>query len=197
MISNEKPKPIPIRLPQEVEDSLRFVAGKTRSTLNSVVIDCLKEHLPAINPIELGAMSGVSPFHRPKEQLRVDALDRLNRYEAAVQQQLGVVLQIAAVLNNQASFARNMRDSVIWGFDVQVPGDSSGNPPHFPSPEGTISHRLMAYADGSATVKNNEVLKAYRKQASRHQYDAVGEWGAVKELLRRLADVEASGAAEG
>lgn len=197
MTSLDRPKPIQIRLPRELEDSLRFVASKTRATLNSVVIDCLKEHLPAVHPLELGVMSGVSPFPKPKEQLRFDALDRLNRYEAAVQLQLGVLLQMAGVLNAQASLARNMRDSLVRGYDVQVPDDSGGNPPHFASREGTVSPKLMAYSDGSATIKNDEVLKAGRKQASRHHYEAVGEWEAVKELLRRLADAESSGGMEG
>lgn len=193
----DKPTPIPIRLPQELEDSLRFVATKTRRTMNSVVIDCLTEHLPAVNSIDRAVMSGVSPFPKTKKQLRFETLDRLNRYESQVQLQLGVMLQIAAVLNNQASLARNMRDALVKGYDVRVPEDSFGNLPDFPSPAGTISSKLLAYTDGSATVKNNGILNTCRKQASRHQYDAVGEWEAVKELLERLAQVESSGGVEG
>jgi hypothetical protein len=179
-------------LPPDVEDSLRFVARKTRSTLNSVVIDCLKEHLPAVHPVELAVMDWVSPFPEPKERLRSDALDRLNRYEDAVQLQLGVVLQIAGLLNAQASLARKMRDSLVRGHDVRVPDDSSGNPPQFASREGTISPKLLAYIEGAATIKNNEALKAGRKQASRHHYEAVSEWEAVKVLLRRFVDAEMS-----
>ena len=192
MTSEEKPKPIPIRLPQELEDSLRFVASKNRTTLNSVIIDCLREHLPDIHPIEHALISGISPFVKTKEELRYEVLDRLNRYESQVQLQLGVVLQIAAVLNSQASLARNMRDALVKQYDVRVPEHSSGDMPVLPSPPGTISPKLLAYTDGSATVKNNEVLNACRKQASRHQYDAGDEWKAVKELLGRLANTESS-----
>lgn len=196
MIPEEKPKPIPIRLPQELEDSLRFVASKNRTTLNSVVIDCLRQHLPSIHPIELALMSGVSPFPKTKDQLRFEALDRLNRYESQVQLQLGVILQIAGVLNSQASLARNMRDGLVKQYDVRVPEHSLGNLPELPTPPGTISAKLLAYVDGSATVKNNEVLNACRKQAYRHQYDASDEWEAVKELLGRLANIESSDGVE-
>lgn len=197
MTSIEKPRPIQIRLPQALEDSLRLVASRSKSTLNSIVIDCLQENLPAVHPLELGMMSGVSPFPKTITQLRLDALDRLNRYEAAVQLQLDVILQIASILNAQSSLARSMRDSLVKGYSVQVPEDSTGELPNLPSPEGTISAKLLQYIDASKVVKNIEALKAGRKQASRHQYDAVGEWEAVKELLKRLADVESSGSAEG
>lgn len=193
MTSSEKPKPIQIRLPQELEDSLRLVASRSRSTLNSVVIDCLQENLPAVHPLELGMMCGVSPSPKPKEHLRFEALDRLNRYEAAVQLQLGAILEMASILNAQASLARNMRDSLIKGYSVQVPEDPAGELPNIPSRDGTISVKLLEYIDASKVVKNIDSLKAGRRQASRHQYDAVGEWDAVKELLRRLADVESSG----
>lgn len=197
MNSQSKPKPIQIRLPQELEDSLRVVANKTQSTLNSVVIDCLQENLPAAHPLEQAAMTGVSPFLLEKSQLHRSALDRLNRYEEAVQLQLGVLLQVAGILNTQASLARRMQDSLVRGFSVQVPEDSSGEPPHIPSREGTISLELLKYIDASMVVKNIQMLKALRKQASRYQYDAVGEWDAVKELLKRLADIEATGGTEG
>jgi hypothetical protein len=193
MIPNEKPRPIPIRLPQEIEDSLRFVASKTRSTLNSVVIDCLRENLPPVHPIELALLNGVSPFPKTERQLHSEALDRLNRYECHIQAQLGAILQIAAALNGQASFARKMQDSLLKGFDVRIPEDSLGNPPDFPSAEGTMSAKLLAYIDGSATIKNNEVLKTFRKQASRHQIEAGAEWEAVMELLGRLANAKSSG----
>lgn len=197
MNSQSRPKPIQIRLPQELEDSLRVVANKTQSTLNSVVIDCLQENLPAVHPLEQGVLSGVSPFLMEKPQLHRNALDRLNRYEEAVQLQLGVLLQVAGILNAQASLARRMQDSLVKGFLVQVPEDSSGEPPHIPSREGTVSAELLKYIDASMVVKNTQMLKAGRKQASRHQYDAVGEWEAVKVLLKRLADVEATGGMEG
>lgn len=197
MNSQSRPKPIQIRLPQELEDSLRVVAYKTQSTLNSVVIDCLQENLPAVHPLEQGVLSGVSPFLMEKPQLYRNAVDRLNRYEEAVQLQLGVLLQVAGILNSQASLARRMQDSLVKGFLVQVPEDSSGELPHIPSPEGTVSVELLKYMDASMVVKNNQMLKAGRKQASRHQYDAVGEWEAVKVLLKRLADIEATGGVEG
>lgn len=197
MNSHSRPKPIQIRLPQELEDSLRVVANKTQSTLNSVVIDCLQENLPAVHPLEQGVLSGVSPFLMEKPQLHRNALDRLNRYEEAVQLQLGVLLQVAGILNAQASLARRMQDSLVKGFLVQVPEDSSGELPHIPSREGTVSAELLKYMDASMVVKNTQMLKAGRKQASRHQYDAVDEWEAVKVLLKRLADVEATGGMEG
>lgn len=197
MTSIKKPRPIQIRLPQELEDSLRLVASRSKSTLNSIVIDCLQENLPAVHPLELGLVSGVSPFPKTIAQLRFDALDRLNRYEAAVQLQLDVILQIASILNAQSSLARSMRDSLVKGYSVQVPEDRTGELPNLPSPEGTVSAKLLQYIDASKVVKNIEALKAGRKQASRHQYDAVGEWEAVKELLKRLADVESTGGAEG
>lgn len=197
MTSNEKPRPIQIRLPQALEDSLRLVASRSNSTLNSIVIDCLQENLPTVNPLELGVISGVSPFPKTIAQLRLSALDRLNRYEAAVQLQLDVILQIASILNAQSSLARSMSDSLVKGYSVQVPEDRTGALPDLPSPEGTISAKLLQYIDASKVVKNIEALKAGRKQASRHQYDAVGEWEAVKELLKRLADVESSDGAEG
>ncbi len=197
MNSQSKPKPIQIRLPQELEDSLRVVASKTQSTLNSVVIDCLQENLPAVHPLELGAVSGVSPFLMEKSELYRSALKRLNRYEEEVQLQLGVLLQIAGILNAQASLVRRMQTSLVNGFPVQVPEDSSGELPHMPSREGTVSSELLKYIDASTVVKNMQMLKAGRKQASRHQYDAVGEWEAAKVLLKRLADVEATGGREG
>lgn len=197
MNSQGRPKPIQIRLPQELEDSLRLMANKTQSTLNSVVIDCLQENLPAVHPLELGILSGASPFLMEKSELRRSALDRLNRYEAAVQSQLGVLLQVAGILNAQASLARKMQDSLGKGFRVQVPEDSSGELPHIPSREGTVSAELLKYIDASMVVKNIQMLKAGSKQASRHQYDAVSEWEAVKVLLKRLADVEATGGTEG
>lgn len=193
MTSKEKPRPIQIRLPQELEDSLRVVASRSRSTLNSVVIDCLQENLPAVHPLEIGMVSGVSSFPKPKEHLRFEALDRLNRYEAAVQLQLGAILQMASILNAQASLARNMRDLLVKGHSVQVPEDPTGELPNIPSREGTISVKLLEYVDASKVVKHIDALKAGRRQASRHQSDAVGEWEAVKELLRRLADVESLG----
>lgn len=197
MNSRSKPKPIQIRLPQELEDSLRVVANKTQSTLNSVVIDCLQENLPAVHTLEQGVLSGVSPFLMEKPQLHRNALDRLNRYEEAVQLQLGVLLQVAGILNAQASLARRMQDSLVKGFLVQVPEDSSGELPRIPSREGTVSVELLKYMDASMVVKNTQMLKAGRKQASRHQYDAVAEWEAVKVLLKRLADIEATGGMEG
>lgn len=197
MTSNERPKPIQIRLPQALEDSLRLVASRSKSTLNSIVIDCLQENLPAVHPLDLAVISGVSPFPKTIAQLRLSALDRLNRYEAAVQLQLDVILQIASILNAQSSLARSMSDSLVKGYSVQVPEDRTGALPDLPSPEGTISAKLLQYIDASKVVKNIEALKAGRKQASRHQYDAVGEWEAVKELLKRLADAESSDAAEG
>lgn len=197
MTSHEKPRPIQIRLPQALEDSLRLVASRSKSTLNSIVIDCLQENLPTVNPLELGMISGVSPFPQTIAQLRLNALDRLNRYEEAVQLQLDVILQIASILNAQSSLARSMSASLVKGYSVQVPEGRTGALPNLPSPEGTISAKLLQYIDASKVVKNIEALKAGRKQASRHQYDAVGEWEAVKELLKRLADVESSGGAEG
>lgn len=197
MTSHEKPRPIQIRLPQALEDSLRLVASRSKSTLNSIVIDCLQENLPTVNPLELGIISGVSPFPQTIAQLRLNALNRLNRYEEAVQLQLDAILQIASILNAQSSLARSMSASLVKGYSVQVPEDCTGALPNLPSPEGTISAKLLQYIDASKVVKNIEALKAGRKQASRHQYDAVGEWEAVKELLKRLADVESSGGAEG
>lgn len=197
MDSQSKPKPIQIRLPQELEDSLRVVANKTQSTLNSVVIDCLQENLPAVHPIEQGLLSGVGPYLMEKSQLYCSVLDRLNRYEEAVQLQLGALLQVTGILNAQASLARSMQRSLVNGVSVQVPEDSSGELPHIPSREGTVSAELFKYIDASMLVKNIQKLKAARKQASRHQYDAVGEWEAVKVLLKRLADVEAKGGTVG
>lgn len=197
MNSQSKPKPIQIRLPKELEDSLRVMANKTQSTLNSVVIDCLQENLPAVRRLEGSMLTGVSPFPMEKSRLHRSALDRLNRYEEAVQLQLGFLLQMAGTLNAQASFARKMQDSLVKGFSVQVPEDSSGELPDIPSREGTVSFKTLQYIDASMLVKNIQVLKAWRKQAARHQYDAVDEWEAVKVLLKRLADVEATGGTEG
>lgn len=197
MNSNDKPKPIQIRLPRELEDSLRVVASKTQSTLNSVVIECLQENLPAVTPFELSTVSSVSPFLIEKSQLHRSALDRLNRYEEAVQSQLEVLLQIAGILNAQASLARRMQHSLINGVLVKVPEDRAGELPHIPTREGTISAEMLKYLDASKVVKNLQMLKERRKQASRYQYDAIGEWEAVKLLLTRLADVEAAGGTKG
>lgn len=193
MNSQNKPKPIQIRLPQELEDSLRVVANKTQRTLNSVVIDCLQENLPAVDPLELGMLSGVIHPFMDKHELYRSAADRLNRYEEAIQMQLGVLLQLASTLNAQASLARSMRNSLFNGSLVKVPEDSSGELPDIPSREGTVSMELLRYTDASMVVKNTQILKAGRKQASRYQYDAAGEWEAVKVLLKRLADVDATG----
>ncbi len=197
MTSNEKPRPIQIRLPQELENSLRLVASRSNRTLNSVVIDCLQENLPTFHSLEFGMISSVSPFQKETEQLRRDAADRLNRYEAAVQLQLDAILQIARILNDQASLARHMKDDLFQGYSVQVPEDPTGELPNLPSPEGTISLKLLQYTDGSKVVKNIQALKVGRKDASRYQYDAVAEWEAVKELLQRLANAESSGSAYG
>lgn len=185
MNSNIKPKPIQIRLPQEVEDSLRFVARKTRSTLNSVVIDCLMEHLPTIHPLELGLIDGVNPFEQSAQQLRAAAHDRLNRYETAVQLQLDVLLQLASLLNAQASNARSMQDGLRRGFELRVPEDSSGEPPDMRTERG-VSPEILRYLDASRIVKNDATMRAARKQVARHLYEAAGEWNAVKELLKKL-----------
>lgn len=197
MNSTNKPKPIQIRLPQELEDSLRVVASKTQRTLNSVVIDCLQENLPAVHPLEQSTLNFVSPFLMSKSALHGCALDRLNRYEAAVQSELDVLLQVAGILNAQASLARQMQNSLVKGIVVRVPEDASGELPSIPSREGTVSVELLAYIEASRVVKNIQMLKAGRKQASRYQYDAVSEWEAVKVLLKRLADVETTGGMEG
>lgn len=181
-----KPKPIQIRLPQDLEDSLRYAAYKSRTTLNSVVIDCLKEHLPPVSPQDLTVYHGVSPFSQSEEQLFKAAHERLGRYQNAVQLQLDLVLQLASLLNAQASYARNMQRDLQNGLKLKIPDNNDGTMPNMETERGTTSPEILKYLDSSNLLKNEATARKCRKALARHQYDAVGEWEQVKDLLQRL-----------
>lgn len=185
MNSETKPKPIQIRLPQDLEDSLRYVAHKTRSTLNSVVIECLREHLPTVSQLDLAVYDGVSPFNRSEDQLIEDAYGRLGRYQKAVQLQIEQVLQLASLLNAQAANAGGMMGGLLNGAKLKVPENNDGTIPDMQT-AGGISPEILDYIDASNLLKNETAIRKCRKAMARHQYDAAGEWELVKELLRRL-----------
>lgn len=185
MNSNNKPNPIQIRLPQNLEDSLRYVAYKTRSTLNSVVIECLKEHLPTVSQMDLAINDGVSPFDQSEEQLFRDAHRRLGCYQEAVQFQLELVLQLASLLNAQVLHARNMQGGLLNGAKLKVPENNDGTIPDLRTERG-ISPDFLNYMDASKLLESEMAVIKCRKAMARHQYDAAGEWEHVKEVLRRL-----------
>jgi len=185
MNSDAKPKPIQIRLPQDLEDSLRYVAHKTRSTLNSVVIECLKEHLPTVSQLDLAVYDGVSLSHQSEDQLSKEVCERLGRYQKAVQLQLDLVLQLASLLNAQAIDAKNMQEGLLNGVKPKVPEDNDGSIPFIQTERGRSSD-FLRYMDASNLLKSETAIRKCRKAMSRHQYDAAGEWEHVKELLRKL-----------
>lgn len=183
---NLKAKPIQIRLPQDLEDSLRYVAYKTRSTLNSVVIECLKEHLPTVSQLDLAAYDGVNPFYQSEDQLFREAYGHLGRYQKAVQLQLELILQLASLLNAQAIHASSMRDGLLNGAKLKVPENNDGTIPDMRTERG-ISPDFLNHMDASNLLKSETAIRKCRKAMARHQYDTAGEWELVKELLRKLA----------
>lgn len=185
MNSERKPKPIQIRLPQDLEDSLRYVAHKTRSTLNSVVIECLKENLPTVSQLDLAVYDGVSPFSQSEEQLVRGAHEHLGRYQKTVQLQLELVLQLASLLNAQAISASSMRSELLNGAKLKVPENNDGTIPDMKTERG-ISPDFLNYMDASNLLKSETAIRKCRKGMARHQYDATGEWEQVTELLRKL-----------
>lgn len=191
MNSHFKPKPIQIRLPKDLEDSLRYVAYKTSSTLNSVVIECLKENLPTVNELELALYDGLNFCIQSEDQLFKEVYDRLGRYQKAIQLQLALVLQISSLLNSQASHASRMRDGILNGVKLKVPEDNDGKIPDMISESG-ISPEVLNYVDASNLLKSETEIRKLRKEIVRHQYDAAGEWEYIKEVLRRVDKTVAS-----
>lgn len=185
MNSENKPKPIQIRLPQDIEDSLRYVAYKTRSSLNSVVIECLKEHLPTVSQVDLSSYDGVSISYQSEKQLFEDAYERLGRYQQAVQLQLEQVLQLASWLNAQAVLANSMQDDLRKGTKLKVPENNDGTIPDMRTERGILIDTLY-YKDASNILKNETAIRKCRKEMTRHQYDAADKWENVKEVLRKL-----------
>lgn len=187
MNSESRPKPIQIRLPQDLEDSLRHVAYKTRSTLNSVVIESLQDHLPAVSPIDLALNDSVtSLFVRSEDDLAKDAHERLGRYQEAVQRQLDLLLQLTSLLNSQVRHARRMQDGLLKrGVRPKVPEDKDGAMPDTSTERG-IDPEFFSYLEASNLLKSETAARKCRKEIARQQYDAVGQWENVKELLRQL-----------
>ena len=188
MNSESKPKPIQIRLPQDLEDSLRYVAYRTRSTLNSVVIESLKEHLPAVTKMDLALSDSVtSLFVRSADEVRKEAHQRLGRYQEAVQRQLDLALQLASLLNAQVSHARSMQDGLLeGGVRPKVPGSQDGTTPDDTRTERGIAPEFFSYLAASNLLKSEVAARSCRKEMARQQYDAFGQWENVKELLQQL-----------
>lgn len=83
-MSDNKRKPIPIRLPSDLEESLRLTAFSSKKTINAVVIESLKQTIPAVQ--DLSSYSGDELLHR---------------YSAGLQVELNLLLALCMKINTQ------------------------------------------------------------------------------------------------
>ena len=187
-MNDEKPKPkaIQIRLPREVEDSLRFVATKTKRTLTSVVIDCLRDHLPHVSSIDFTLLDSSTGHKVTSEEVRAAANERLINYQDAVQLLLGTALQLTASLNAQVASARAMQTDLRRGHSVRVPEGKDGSIPDMRTANGKLSANYLTYLDASAVLQGETANRKLRKLMARHQFDAAALWENIRELLQVL-----------
>ena len=184
MKSDDKPKPLLVRLPADLDQSLRFVAGKTKRTMNAVVTECLKENLPAVNFADIAGFDGVpAMFARSPEDLVMEAQARLNRYQAAMQLQISTLLEVVGALNAQASSARDVQEQLRTGFVPRIASSVEDLPAPKTAEHGLEAHDLLQHLHSSRVLKAEEFVRKARKIAARHQFEAIAQWEFARELL--------------
>jgi hypothetical protein len=184
MKSEDKPKPLLVRLPADVDQSLRFVAGQTRRTMNAVVTDCLRENLPAVSFADIAGFDGVpAMFARSPEELVTEAQARLNRYQAAMQMQISTLLEVVGALNAQVSSARDVQEQLRTGFVPRIASSVENLPVPKTTEQGLEAHDLLQHLHSSRVVKTEEFVRKARKTAAKHQFEAIAQWEFARELL--------------
>jgi hypothetical protein len=193
MTSELKPKPLQVRLSQDLDESLRFVAAKTKRTMNAVVMECLKENLPTVNMFDMTGYDGFPALHAnsPGNLVR-EAQARLNRYQAAMQMQISTLLEVVMALNGQVSSAREVQEQLRIGFVPRIAPSAEDIPVPRATKNGLSMHDVLEHLHSSTVLKNEVFVRKARKIAAKHQFEAIAQW----EFARELLDLHAKAMAE-
>ena len=179
MDAKKEVKPLQVRLPVDVYESLQYVASTRGSTLNSVVIECLRSNLPRTNWTDQALVRDFYLSERTPEQHRENALENLNLYQSKVLNELSLLGALTQLRLNQVAHTVNIDKTLRKGFQVIQPQDENAAQP--PS----SLDALFAF-NTTGHQKEEQKLSELLKAIARARTEAFIEWDLFNRHLDRL-----------
>lgn len=187
MQTKKEVKPLQVRLPAEVYESLQFVASSKGGTLNSVVVECLRSNLPETTWIDRALSRDRGHFTRDPVTHSERALDNLDRYKHCVLLEITQLMNLIDLRNTQLHHAINLGNNLRIGATIRKPEELGDR--------GTQELESMAHLEMKDTIGHNKAeskLNDLLKSIARARIEAHIEWKLFYDRLDRIKECSAS-----
>jgi ribosomal protein L16 Arg81 hydroxylase len=187
METKKEVKPLQVRLPSDVYASLQYVASAKGGTLNSVVVECLRNNLPYTTWSDQALVRDFYTAERTPEQHRSNALENLNLYQGKVLHELSLLGALTQLRLNQISHTVNIDKVLRNAWPVLQPLDSEDaeqSRPHMDifAASNTVGHK-----------KEEQKVADLLKAIARARTEAYIEWDLFNRHLDRLIEAGKKG----
>jgi hypothetical protein len=180
MTANKEVKPLQVRLPSEVYESLQYVASAKGGTLNSVVVECLRNNLPYTTWADQALVRDCFIAERTPEQHRNNALESLNLYQGKVLNELSLLGALTQLRLNQIAHTVNVEKVLRNAWPVLQPLDDENAEQSRPQMD------KLAAANTVGHKKEEQKLADLLKAIARARTEAYIEWDLFNRHLDRL-----------
>lgn len=174
-------KPLQIRLPADVYQALQYEASAKGSTLNAVVIECLRTNLPMTSWVDMALMRDAGMFADSQEAHTKNALDALDRYQKEVFGEISMLSEMIQLRSTQGANAIEIAKSLREGWAVSQPVEGK----NYVS-DGKLDISILESRHTGNHAKAEEKVKEGLKLIARARAEAKIYWSLFCKHLDRL-----------
>lgn len=174
-------KPLQVRLPADVYEALQYEASAKGSTLNAVVIDCLRTNLPHSSWVDSVLYRGPGISQDTVGNCTTNALDALTRYEEQVLTEMSILNELAQLRCAQVASATRIAKSLRNNWEVSVLDEEDLH-----STNGKLNPGFLTSADTRAHKKCDDKAREGLKHVARARAEAHMAWTLFNEYLAKL-----------
>jgi hypothetical protein len=181
MEEKKEVKPLQVRLPKDVYESLQYVASAKGGTLNSVVVECLRSNLPYTTWTDQALVRDFNLVERTPGQHLEAALENLNLYQSKVLNEISLLSAFTQLRLSQIGHTVNIDMHLRKGFPVLPPQAEDAK-------ELYSQMESLSAIDTNGHKKDEQKVSDLLKAVARARTEAFIEWDLFNRNLKRLND---------
>jgi hypothetical protein len=163
-------KALQVRLPADVYDSLQYEASAKASTMNAVVVECLRANLPNAHWTDFALVRDLGIDRWSPEILKKHTQDTLGMYESKVLGEIALLNSLIQMRVHQLGSIGSINKALREGWEVLPPTD--GNLPGGSQSGFTYQMKTNDTNNLSKTEeKVKDVLKALARARAEEQIE--------------------------
>lgn len=176
-----------VRIPKELFDALRHVAGLKNTSLNAEVVESLQNTYPPVSTVDQAIYNGLGVCALSKERLDEKLQEYVYQYEQHVDSEITLLLSLVQLRLGQRSNAAAILSQVRSKVPVELPPEEGNDvPKKIGRPKGVMD--FLSYRHTKEIKQTDEKVREITKLISRARMNALTDWNYVEDALNRIKE---------